>query len=795
VLTHKGRFRKVTQELSRKYEGKMYEIETFASNRVNKTTLTGNHSVYVVSENGEFSWKPAEQLVKSDILVLPIPNFCEAGVKTHINIIDYIDDDNVFVDENGYLDFKHQNGTGIKIKNKIQMGEDLGKVLGYYLAEGCFSKGAAIFSLHDNEKETIAKELEELFVRLFGIDKCSINSMSDKKCFNLKFYSGILGKFFTEFCGSGAKNKKIHEDVFLAGRGFKEALISALLVGDGYFGDKKNKMIEISLVNKAMLKNVRLLLLELGITSSLNEFNRRGIIKEKWEYNSDIQRLRIGGTHNFNKLLSISKKNHSFLREEIKSDKYVNNGRKKANIVGSNVFVSIKEIKEIFHKGIVYNLSVEEDESYCTDSFMVHNCIPLLEAAMCELPVMTIPWSGHVDFLGKGKYVKFKYDLKEIPESCVWDPILIKGSKWAYAEKEDVIHRMRLIEKKSGQPKQWAKELREKIKEDFSLSRIKEVFLNTVKKHAIEDAAATINPVEWLQSQIDDPNAYNILFTMPRSFGDVFLATAVLDGLMKEVPEDAHVYFAVEEKYAPILKGNPNVHKVLPWQQFMMMTDITEEVFDLALTPDVATQYQFSNWVRRGQGRNLVEEYANYCRCDVGTPFIEKDKKILDKLPESYITIHAGYKQGHARHYSDWQEVVNNLKDYFEDVEIVQLGEKDDPKLEGVIDLRGETSVHEMAAILEKSALHTGIDSFPMHLASWHDVPVVAIFGSSHGKSTGPYQKEGGQNKFILLEAENRLGCSKACYKDVCRVNKEMPCLSEIDPYEIFQSCVALLKE
>jgi ADP-heptose:LPS heptosyltransferase/glycosyltransferase involved in cell wall biosynthesis len=446
-----------------------------------------------------------------------------------------------------------------------------------------------------------------------------------------------------------------------------------------------------------------------------------------------------------------------------------------------------EEIASLYrHPKVDAYLSISHGEGFC---------IPLLEAAMCELPVMTIPWSGHVDFLSKGKYVKFKYDLKEIPEGCVWDPILIKGSKWAYADKEDVVHRLRLIEKKSSQPKQWAKELREKIKEDFSLSRIKEVFLNTVKRHAVEDAASTINPVEWLQSQVDDPNVYNVLFTMPRSFGDVFLSTAVLDGLMKEIPKDAHIYFATDDKYAPVLKGNPHVHKILPWQQFMMMVDITEEVFDLALTPDVVTQYQFSNYIRRGQGRNLVEEYANYCQCEVGDSFIEKDKKILDKLPESYITIHAGYQQGHARHYSDWQEVVNNLKDYFEDIEIVQLGEKDDPKLNGVIDLRGETSIHEMAAILEKSALHTGVDSFPMHLACWHNVPVVAIFGSSYAHSTGPYQKEGSKNKFILLEAENRLGCSKACYKDACRVNKSMSCLSEIDPYEIFQSCVALLKE
>ena len=118
-------------------------------------------------------------------------------------------------------------------------------------------------------------------------------------------------------------------------------------------------------------------------------------------------------------------------------------------------------------------------------------------------------------------------------------------------------------------------------------------------------AIAQIDPVQHLQSFVDTPDDYNILFTMPRSTGDVFISTAVLDGLMKQVPEGSKVYFATSPQYFELLEGNPNIYKVIPWNQTMMQVDVTEKVFDLALTPDIATQYVFSNWTRRGQGRLL----------------------------------------------------------------------------------------------------------------------------------------------------------------------------------------------
>jgi len=419
--------------------------------------------------------------------------------------------------------------------------------------------------------------------------------------------------------------------------------------------------------------------------------------------------------------------------------------------------------------------------------------IPTLEAAMCGLPVIATNWSGHLDFMNKGKFSAVKYELKEIPEIAVWDPVLIKGSRWAVVDEADAKHRLKMMASKYYNPKQWAKELRENIKDTFSLTAIKNVFLDTVKHYAINQNTS-LDPIEWMDSFIDTPDDFNVLFTMPRSHGDVFVATAVLDGLMTEVPENTKIYFATDPKYFPILEDNPHIHKVVQYQPFMIMTEATEEVFDLALTPDVATQYNFSNWVRRGQGRNLAEEYANHCGCKVGNYSIKIDVSLVPSGKE-YITIHAGSGEGQwsARKYVDWPEVLSNLSAFYEDITVVQVGAADDMKLEGVLDLRGKTDVHQLAGLIKNAKLHLGIDSFPMHLAAGFDVPVVALFGSSYANSTGPYYKDKENSRFILLETENRMGCQKACYKNECKVNKEQSCLNNIDPHEVFQSVTAIL--
>lgn len=427
---------------------------------------------------------------------------------------------------------------------------------------------------------------------------------------------------------------------------------------------------------------------------------------------------------------------------------------------------------------------------------------PLLEAAACELPVIATNWSGHLDFLPPKKFSAVEYDMVEIPEVAVWEPILIKGSRWAKVKEEDAKRRLGKMVSSYSKPKQWAKELGEEVRENFDINVVCQNLNDTIRQAILSrqgDRPNLVNPLEELQSSIDTPEDYNILYTMPMSNGDVFISTAVIDGLMKDVRKvqpGAKLYFATSEQYASILDGNPNVYKVIPWRDFMMNMDVTESLFDLVLTPNTNVQYQFSNWVRRGQGRLLAEEYANHCQVELGDYFIRTDP--VEDLPEQYMTVHAGSGEGQweARKYEDWNEVLLNLKNLYPALQVVQVGSQEDMELEGVdIDMRGKTTVHQLATVLKHSMLHAGIDSFPVHLAAAFDTPLVGIYGCSYASSTGPWVKNEKEAKYILLESERRTcGCNKACYKNKPVAGNGFSPLNELDPKTIFLSCEKLLE-
>jgi len=91
------------------------------------------------------------------------------------------------------------------------------------------------------------------------------------------------------------------------------------------------------------------------------------------------------------------------------------------------------------------------------------------------------------------------------------------------------------------------------------------------------------------------------------------------------------------------------------------------------------------------------------------------------------------------------------------------------------IDLTGKTSLPALAAVLERARIFVGVDSGVMHLAAAVGTPVVALFGPSDPRITGP-QGEG----HYLIRAD--LPCSP-CLRSSC--DQGVPCMSQIKPDEV----------
>lgn len=102
--------------------------------------------------------------------------------------------------------------------------------------------------------------------------------------------------------------------------------------------------------------------------------------------------------------------------------------------------------------------------------------LPILEAAACGLPVAVTDFSGHLDFMNEGKFIKFEYDLNVIHDTRVDDKIWMRGSKWAEVREADFKKKLRKFYNSSLTPKQWADELSKKLRATHSPSAIDEIY-------------------------------------------------------------------------------------------------------------------------------------------------------------------------------------------------------------------------------------------------------------------------------------------------------------------------------
>lgn len=100
----------------------------------------------------------------------------------------------------------------------------------------------------------------------------------------------------------------------------------------------------------------------------------------------------------------------------------------------------------------------------------------LLEGAASGLPIIATNWSGHLDFMNLGKWIKVNYDLKEIHPSRVDGQIFIQGSKWAKVQEEDAKRKIEKFRFSPAIPTEWANELKPKLLENYS-------FANVAKKY------------------------------------------------------------------------------------------------------------------------------------------------------------------------------------------------------------------------------------------------------------------------------------------------------------------------
>ena len=116
------------------------------------------------------------------------------------------------------------------------------------------------------------------------------------------------------------------------------------------------------------------------------------------------------------------------------------------------------------------------------------------------------------------------------------------------------------------------------------------------------------------------------------------------------------------------------------------------------------------------------------------------------------------------------------------------LGAAGDAVRNGVIDLGGQLSLTELAALTREARAFVGVDSAPMHIAAAVQTPVVALFGPSGEVEWGPWQVP------HRIVASTRHPC-RPCGIDGCGGGKVSECLTTLPVARVHAALTALLAE
>lgn len=178
--------------------------------------------------------------------------------------------------------------------------------------------------------------------------KYYISNIKNSKGIQICFSSPIFSRFVSEHIGHGAKNKKI--PCFLSNCNPTQLLplVYGLIDGDGSVRRNRN-VVTYTTISETLINQLRLILLSLGYNPSL--------LKTKGKSGVKI----MGRTCNTN---------DSYSLEFCKTKEFYDFNR----FDSGEMSTKIKNIKRSKFSGLVYNLEVEDDNSYVVENAAVHNC-------------------------------------------------------------------------------------------------------------------------------------------------------------------------------------------------------------------------------------------------------------------------------------------------------------------------------------------------------------------------------------------------------------------------------------
>jgi heptosyltransferase-1 len=334
-----------------------------------------------------------------------------------------------------------------------------------------------------------------------------------------------------------------------------------------------------------------------------------------------------------------------------------------------------------------------------------------------------------------------------------------------------------------------------------------------------------------------------ILILKPSSLGDVIQALPVLR-LLKLHRPDSEIFWWIDSALAPLLAGDPDLAGVVPferkrwgkpqyWPEMLhSILWLRNQKFDWVIDLQCLARSGAFAWLADGKFLIGLDEVREGARgfYDLAVPRKSFHTHAVDwylaVLPPLGVPVHhhfqwlperppiaAEVKRKWPAENSRWltlqpgarwenkrwpaenfAEFVRQIAAKFSDVRFAILGSGDDQPLGEIIsraaparclNLCGETSLPEMVEWVRRCELMITNDTGPMHAAAAFGKPLVALFGPTEPRRTGPY----GQLENVL---RIELPCSP-CLKSYCTWKNPNECLNAISPAMVFARASKIL--
>ncbi|NEW61404.1 DNA polymerase III subunit alpha [Sulfurovum sp. bin170] len=409
VLSHNNRPQKVTECFEYEIEEELLTISTFYGDFLNNITLTKDHKIYI----GDNEWKEAKDITTKDWLVVPIPQYRIKKIQEFDLLkfcnIDYREENDYLIytySQNRQNDFsikdlsqkipktkatikKYYNylvGKNVNIKDetirdieeyifqKFSSTDDwvtyinelnrrkvkrylknsyyFRKYLGRWIGDGHIRKDmerkcvSVVF--HKNDKKGIDETLA--FIEENGYD---YSLLKTKSIIDINIHDKFLHAFFAKTFSDyrfESNSKYIPNFVFSLPKQEILEVLDGYISADGY---TTNDRIKTTTVSKTLAMQTRKLLFQLGIPSTVRE-DKRVMTSIQLKEGNTTYTINIpsnGSIYNIPKQRqNIYKIEKEFIKLKVRK---------------------VEEQKK--EKTKVYDFTVENDHSYTTSNYIVHN--------------------------------------------------------------------------------------------------------------------------------------------------------------------------------------------------------------------------------------------------------------------------------------------------------------------------------------------------------------------------------------------------------------------------------------